>query len=350
MQFNKIVEKLKQGQSGVIDFKIKNNPNILSAASLEKAKENDISFLDKNSTLNLRNLIQNSKASALLLPADDNYVLEIAKKISLDWILIKDPKIAFAETLDFLYPFETEKEGIHSSAVIGENVKIAHGVSIGANVYIGDNTEIGAMTIVHAGVVIYKNVIIGDKNIIHANSVVHSGSKIGNECVINANAVVGGEGFGFVPTSNGWMKMPQVGKVVLRNKVEIGSGSSVDRPSVGETIIGEDTKIDNLVQIGHGVTIGKGCALAAQVGVAGGAQIGDSVVLAGQVGVSNKVKIGDRVTASSKTGIIADVEQGKVVSGFPAIPNKLWLRCSANFKKLPEIVKAIRELDSRDSR
>ena len=350
MQFHKIVEKLKQGQSGVVDFRIKNNPIILSAASLEKAKENEISFLDKNSNLNLKNFIKSSKASALLLPADDNYIFEIAKKISLDWILLKNPKIAFAETLEFLYPSESEKEGIHRSAVMGENVKIAPGVSIGPNVYIGDNTEIGAMTIVHAGVVIYKNVFIGDKTIIHANSVVHSGSKIGNECVINANAVVGGEGFGFVPTSNGWMKMPQVGKVVLRNKVEIGSGSCVDRPSVGETIIGDDTKIDNLVQIGHGVSIGKCCAIAAQVGVAGGAQIGDSVVLAGQVGVSNKVKIGDRVTASSKSGIIADVEQGKVVSGFPAIPNKLWLRCSANFKKLPEIVKAIRELDRRDSK
>tara|TARA_Y100001968_G_scaffold248887_1_gene233551 strand:- start:279 stop:1331 length:1053 start_codon:yes stop_codon:yes gene_type:complete len=349
MQFHKIVEKLKIGQSGVVDFKIKNDPTILSAASLEKAKENDISFLDRNSNLNLRNQIENSKASALLLPADDNYIVEIAKKISLAWVLLKDPRIAFAETLEFLYPNETEKEGIHRSAVIGENVKIASGVSIGANVCIGDNTEIGAMTIVHAGVVIYKNVIIGDKNIIHANSVIHSGSKIGNECVINSNAVVGGEGFGFVPTSKGWMKMPQVGQVVLGNKVEIGSCSSVDRPSVGETIIGEDTKIDNLVQVGHGVTIGKRCAIAAQVGLAGGAQIGDSVILAGQVGVSNKVKIGDGVIASSKTGIIRDVEKGKVVSGFPAIPNKLWLRCSASFKKLPDIVKTIRELDSRDS-
>ena len=350
MQFNEIVEKLKQGQSGFVDFKISSNPVIVSAASLEKAKENDISFLDNNSQLNLKHLIKTSKASALLLPADDDFIIEIAKQISVDWILLKDPKIAFAETLEFLYPSEIETEGIHESAVIGINVKIGHGVSIGANAYIGDNTEIGAGTIIHAGVAVYKKVSIGAKNLIHANSVIHSGSTIGDECVINANAVIGGEGFGFVPTSNGWMKMPQVGIVILKNKVEIGSGSTIDRPSVGETIIGEDTKIDNLVQIGHGVTIGKGCAMAAQVGIAGGAEIGDAVILAGQVGVSNKVKIGDRVIASSKTGIISNVEEGKVVSGFPAIPNKLWLRCSANFKKLPEIAKAIRQLDRRNSR
>ncbi len=350
MQFNEIVEKLKKGQSGVVDFKIKNNQIILAASSLEKAQKNDISFLDKDSPLNLRNLIKISKASALLLPASDKYIGEIAKTLSINWILLKDPKIAFAETLEFLYPSEIEKEGIHESAVIGKNVKIAPGVSIGANAYIGDNSEIGAETIIHAGVVVYRKVIIGAKNIIHANSVIHSGSKLGDGCVINANAVIGGEGFGFVPTSNGWKKMPQVGRVILKNKVEIGSGSTVDRPSVGETIIDEDTKIDNQVQIGHGVTIGKGCAMAAQVGIAGGAQIGDAVILAGQVGVSNKVKVGDRVIASSKSGIVTNIEAGKVVSGFPAIPNKLWLRCSASFKKLPEIVKAIRELNRSNSR
>ena len=350
MLFSEIVEKLKNGQSGVIDFKIANDPFISAAASLDKAKDNEISFLDNNSPLNLRNLIKTTKASVLLLPSEDNYIIDLSKNLSFDWLITKDPKIAFAETLEFLYPSEIEKEGIHKSAVIGKNVKIETGVFIGANVYIGDHTEIGARTVIHAGVVIYKNAKIGAQNIIHANSVIHSGSKLGDECVINANAVVGGEGFGFVPTSTGWKKMPQVGIVILKNKVEIGSGSTIDRPAVGETIIGEDTKIDNLVQIGHGVTTGKGCAMAAQVGIAGGVHIGDSVILAGQVGVSNKVEIGDRVIASSKTGITSNIDAGKVVSGFPAIPNKLWLRCSANFKKLPEIAKAIRELERRNSR
>ena len=350
MQLIEIVEKLKKGQSGVIDFKLNNNPIILSAASFENAKENDLSFIDNNSELSIRKLIKVSKASALLLPADDEFINEQLNKISIDWIKLKEPKIAFAETLEILYPSEIEKEGIHKSAVIGENVKIGPGVSIGANVYIGDNTDIGGGTIIHPGVVVYNKVSIGARNIIHSNSVIHSGSEIGEECVINANAVIGGEGFGFIPTSSGWKKMPQVGIVILKNKVRIGSGTTVDRPSVGETIIGEDTKIDNQVQIGHGVITGKGCAIAAQAGIAGGAQIGNQVILAGQVGVSNRVKVGDRVIASSKSGLVTNIEAGKVVSGFPAIPNKLWLRCSANFKKLPEIAKAIRELNRRGSK
>ena len=140
MQLNEILKKLKQGQSTVIDSKIKNNPNILTAASLEKGKENDISFLDNNSPINLRYLIKTSRASALLLPANDKYIVEMAKNSSLDWILLKEPKIAFAETLAFLYPSEIEKEGIHKSAVIGENVKLGLGISIGANSYIGYNT------------------------------------------------------------------------------------------------------------------------------------------------------------------------------------------------------------------
>ena len=178
MRLNEIVEKLKLGQAGVVDFKIKNNPIISAAASIEKAKDNDICFLDNNSPKILKDLIRRSEASALLLPSSDNYIIEITKDISNDWILLKDPKIAFAETLEILYPSNKENEGIHKSAVIGENVKIGPGVSIGANVYIGDNTEIGANTIVHAGVVIYRKVIIGVKNIIHANSVIHSGSNL----------------------------------------------------------------------------------------------------------------------------------------------------------------------------
>tara|TARA_Y100001968_G_scaffold11012_1_gene9234 strand:+ start:10726 stop:11778 length:1053 start_codon:yes stop_codon:yes gene_type:complete len=347
MLFSELVKKLQQGQSGVTEIKIATDPNILAAASLDKAKTNEISFLDKNSPQKFRNLLKTTNASVLLLPSNDSDIIKIARQLSFDWVVLKDPKIAFAEVLEFLYPSEIEAEGIHESAVIGNNVVIGKGVSIGANVYIGENSKIEDGTIVHAGVVIYKNVLIGLKNIIHANSVIHSGSRLGDECVINANAVIGGEGFGFVPTNNGWKKMPQVGNVVLKNKVEIGSGSTIDRPSVGETIIGEDTKIDNLVQIGHGVRTGKGCAIAAQVGIAGGVQIGNSVILAGQVGISNKVEVGDGVIASSKTGIISNVQAGKIVSGFPSMPNKLWLRCSANFKKLPELVKTIRELERK---
>ena len=192
--------------------------------------------------------------------------------------------------------------------------------------------------------VFYHNVQIGEANQIYANAVIHPGSRLGKGCVIQSNAVIGSEGFGFIPTAKGWRKMPQTGLVLLEDNVEVGSGSTIDRPCVGETRIGAGTKIDNLVQIGHGVLTGKGCALASQVGIAGGARLGEGVILAGQVGVANRAEIGDRAIASSKSGIHGSVAPGEVVSGYPAIPNRLWLRCSSVFNKLPEIAKNLRDL------
>jgi UDP-3-O-[3-hydroxymyristoyl] glucosamine N-acyltransferase len=197
--------------------------------------------------------------------------------------------------------------------------------------------------------VIYEDVVIGEANELHANAVLHPGSRLGLHCVVHSNAVVGSEGFGFVPTANGWRKMPQTGLVILEEDVEVGCGSTIDRPSVGVTRIGAGTKIDNLVQVGHGVTTGKNCALASQVGIAGGARLGDGVILAGQVGVANRAVIGDRAIASSKSGIHGEIEAGAVVSGYPAISNRLWLRCSAAFNKLPEMAKTLRKLNRETS-
>ena len=141
--------------------------------------------------------------------------------------------------------------------------------------------------------------------------------------------------------------MPQKGSVIIKSSVEIGTNCCIDRPSVGNTFIDEGTKMDNLVQIGHGVKIGKNCAFAAQVGIAGGAVIGNGVILAGQVGVNNRVKVGNNVIASSKCGIHCDIEDGEIVSGFPAMKNESWLRSSSVFKKLPELAKKLRQLDKK---
>jgi UDP-3-O-[3-hydroxymyristoyl] glucosamine N-acyltransferase len=194
-------------------------------------------------------------------------------------------------------------------------------------VVVGADVQIGAGCTLHPQVVLYDDVQIGEGCEIHAGAVLHPGSRLGRGCVVHSNAVVGSEGFGFVPTANGWRKMPQTGLVVLEDGVEVGCGSTIDRPSVGETRIGAGTKIDNLVHIGHGVTTGKGCALA------------------GQVGLANKAVMGDRSIASSKSGVHGEVAAGEVVSGYPAIPNRLWLRCSAAFNKLPDLTRAIRQLE-----
>jgi UDP-3-O-[3-hydroxymyristoyl] glucosamine N-acyltransferase len=259
-------------------------------------------------------------------------------------VALKDPRLAFAEALEALYPRTLPPAGIHASAVVDPSARIGEGVHLAARVVVGADCVLGAGCVLHPGVVLYEDVQLGEGCELHANAVLHPGSRLGRHCVVHSGAVIGSEGFGFVPSAQGWRKMPQTGQVVLEEGVEVGCGSTVDRPSVGETRLGAGTKIDNLVHIGHGVVTGRGCALAAQVGIAGGARLGNGVILAGQVGVANKAVIGDRAIASSKSGIHGEVGAGEVVSGYPAIPNRLWLRCSAAFSRLPEMAKTLRQL------
>jgi UDP-3-O-[3-hydroxymyristoyl] glucosamine N-acyltransferase len=227
---------------------------------------------------------------------------------------------------------------VDPTAVIGAGVHIGARVVVGADVAIGDGCTL------HPGVVLYEDVSLGEGCELHAGAVLHPGSRLGRGCVVNSNAVIASEGFGFVPTASGWRKMPQTGQVVLEDGVEVGCGSMVDRPAVGETRIGAGSKLDNLVHVAHGVVIGRGCALAGQVGIAGGARIGDGVILAGQVGVANRARIGDRAIVSSQSGVHGVIEAGQVVSGSPAIENRLWLRCTAAFNRLPEMARSLRQL------
>lgn len=345
MRFSQLIASLQQGSAGLQDHQLAEDPELLSGASLDQAKANQLSFLEQGNALTTQ--LNHSKVGAVLIPPQDDLRV-IAEQRGLAFAVLRDPRLAFAEALEQLHPRSRPKAGVHPTAVIGDQVHLGQGISIGAHVVIGDGSRIGAYSVVHPGVVIYEDVVVGEANELHANAVLQPGSRLGLNCVVHSNAVVGSEGFGFVPTANGWRKMPQTGLVVLEDGVEVGCGSTIDRPSVGETRIGAGTKIDNLVQIGHGVVTGKGCALASQVGIAGGARLGDGVILAGQVGVANRAVIGDRAIASSKSGIHGEVEAGEVVSGYPAIPNRLWLRCSATFSKLPEMAKMLRKL-TRDT-
>ena len=346
MHFSKIISALKEGGAGLQEHQLGENPEIHSGASLEKAESNQICFLEEANAL--INQLDSCKAAAVLIQ-DKKEITTKLDNLGIPWAICKDPRLAFAETLELLNPPQKPIGGIHSTAVIGEKVVLGKNIFIGPNVCIGNECEVGDGTVIHPGVVIYEKVKIGKGSELHANCVIHPRSKIGSGCVIHSNAVIGSEGFGFVPTERGWRKMPQTGIVTIEDHVEIGCGTTVDRPAVGETRIGMGTKVDNLVQIGHGVITGKSCAMASQVGIAGGAQLGNGVILAGQVGVGNRVKVGDKVIASSKCGIHADIEPGQVVSGFPAIPNRQWLRCAANFKKLPDIAKAVKEISNEYS-
>jgi UDP-3-O-[3-hydroxymyristoyl] glucosamine N-acyltransferase len=350
MRFSDLLSHLSEVQAGggaaALRHALGGDPDLSGAAALDRAGCGQLSFLEPGNALAAA--LAASGASAVLLPARGEGALEAQEQAlarGLAWIALADPRLGFAEALEALYPRKPKPAGIHPSAVIDPSAVVGMGSHVGPHVVVGADVVIASGCTIHANVVLYDDVQIGEGCELHAGAVLHPGSRLGRGCVVHSNAVIGSEGFGFVPTANGWRKMPQTGLVVLEDGVEVGCGSTVDRPSVGETRIGAGSKIDNLVHIGHGVTTGKGCALAAQVGIAGGARLGNGVILAGQVGLANKAVMGDRSIASSKSGVHGEVAPGEVVSGYPAIPNRLWLRCSAAFNKLPELAKAIRALE-----
>ncbi|MEB3307896.1 MAG: UDP-3-O-(3-hydroxymyristoyl)glucosamine N-acyltransferase [Cyanobacteriota bacterium] len=340
MQLSQLIKGLSE-VTAQTPIDLAGDPQIDGADSLERAQRGQLCFLEKGH--GLASLLPSSRASAILIPGRGDEALklrQLASERGMAWVGLENPKLGFAEALELLYPRRTPAAGIHPSARVGSDSLVGEGTHLGANVSVGSHCVIGARCVLHPGVVLMDDVRIDEDCEVHANAVIHPGSRIGRRCVIHSAAVIGSEGFGFIPTENGWRRMPQIGVVILEEGVEVGCGSTVDRPCVGETRIGMGSKLDNLVHIGHGVQIGRHCAIAAQVGIAGGSQIGDHVILAGQVGVATRAVIEDRVTATSKSGLHGRVAAGQVVSGYPAIAHARWMRCVAAFSRLPDLLRA----------
>ncbi len=308
--------------------------------AIEDALPGQISYIGSEKFVPM---IATTQASLLLLPKHEQLQALVTSK-NIAWIEVPDPRLAFAQAIDIFYTPYKPPVRIHPSAVIDETAKIGNNASIGAHVVIEANVVIGDDACIHPNVVIYPGVQIGDRVVLHANCTIQERSQLGHDCVINSGAVIGGEGFGYVPTPEGWVAMRQSGCVVLEDKVEIGCNSTIDRPSVGETRIGRDTKLDNLIHIGHGATIGSGCAMAAQVGLAGGVTVGNGTILAGQVGVANNARIGNNVIASSKTGINSVIKDDVVVSGTPAVDHRTYLKICAIYSKIPTLYQDVRKL------
>jgi UDP-3-O-[3-hydroxymyristoyl] glucosamine N-acyltransferase len=232
---------------------------------------------------------------------------------------------------------------VHPTAVIDPSAKIGAGAHIGPYVVINAEVEIGRNAVLLAHSVIYHGAKIGNNFFAHAHSVVREYCRLGDGVILQNGAVVGADGFGFAKDDSGhWHKIVQSGPAVLDNNVEVQANACVDRASIGRTYVASGAKIDNLVQVGHGSSVGENTLLCAQVGLAGSTEVGNNVILAGQVGVAGHCKIGDGAIATAQSGIPNDVPAKAIVSGYPAIDNKLWLRCVAVFNRLPEIAKAVR--------
>ena len=306
---------------------------ITGVAGIEEAQAGQITFI---ANPKYASAARATRASAVIVAADFPSGNRTVLRSS-------NPYLAFARAIELFYEAPRYTPGVHVTAIIHPSATIGPNAHIGPYVVIDRDVVIGANATLLAHVVIYPGASIGDHFFAHAYAVVREHCRLGNHVILQNGVVIGADGFGFAKDDSGhWYKIVQSGPAVLEDNVEVQANACVDRASIGETHIAGGAKIDNLVQVGHGSRVGENSLLCAQAGLAGSTQVGKNVILAGQVGVAGHCKIGDGVIATAQTGIPNDVPAGAVVSGYPAIDNKLWLRCSAAFHRLPELMKAMR--------
>lgn len=340
MQFSQLVQRLgiEAGR-----FDAATDPILTGLAAIDEAQSGALSYIEGRK---FAKQIQQTGASAVILPEDDALQQQATDR-GIAWISAAEPKLLFAEAVTLFYQPQLLEPGIHPTALIDPTAELGKDVTIGAYAVIRARTRLGDGVVVHPHVVIYPDVQIGDRTLLHAGCVIHERTQIGADCVIHSGAVIGSEGFGFVPSAQGWVKLEQSGITVLEDRVEVGCNSAVDRPAVGETRIGYNSKLDNLVHVGHNCQIGPNCILAAQVGMAGGGKTGQWVILGGQVGVANQAQIGDRVQAGAKAGLHGAIAAGSIMMGSPASPYKIFLKASAIYNRLPEMQQTLRQLQQQ---
>lgn len=305
---------------------------ITGIAGIEEAGPSEVTFV---SNKRYAGLARTTRAAAVLVEPG---FAEIAAAT----LRIADPYLAYARTVEFFYREPVYPPGIHPTAVIAASATLGPGAHVGAYVVVEEHVRIGNDAVLHPHVVIYPHVVIGDRFLAHAHAVVREHCRLGDDVILQNGAIIGADGFGFVRTALGWRKIVQSGAAVLEDRVEVQANACVDGASIGETRVKVGAKIDNLVQVGHGSTVGEDTLLCAQVGLAGSSVIGKNVILAGQVGVAGHCTVGDGAIATAQSGIPNDVAAGKMVSGYPAIDNRQWLRSVALFNRLPTLLRQLR--------
>lgn len=329
MTLGEIAKRLQCELRGSADIEIS------GVAGIEAAQADQLTFVSNPKYLRL---LRSTKAGAVILAAD-------APATEIPTLISANPYLSFAYAVELFYETPEVVPGIHPTAIIAETAQLGENCSIGPNVVIGEHVRIGNDATIHANVTIYPYATIGSDFVAHSNVAVREYCRIGDRVVLQNGAVIGADGFGFAPKEDGsYYKMVQSGIAVLEDDVEIGANSCVDRATVGETRIGRGSKIDNLVQIGHGSSVGEDNVLAAQVGLAGSSKVHNRVMLAGQVGVAGHLTIGDGVIATAQTGIARSVEAGSRISGTPEMDSSLWKRNYLLLHDLPNLVKTVKKL------
>ncbi|HVP65087.1 MAG TPA: UDP-3-O-(3-hydroxymyristoyl)glucosamine N-acyltransferase [candidate division Zixibacteria bacterium] len=313
------------------------DPEITGVATLEDATPNQISFF---TNARYAEQMKSTRAAAVI----------VEKKWTGNRTVLRsdNPYLDFARTLEMFYQPPQYAPGIHPTAVIDPSARIGARAHIGPYVVVDADVVIGEDAVLLAHVMIYRGARIGNRFFAHSGSTVREYCQLGDNVILQNGVIIGADGFGFAREGSHWHKIVQSGRTVLGDWVEVQANATVDRATIGETRVDREVKIDNFVQVGHGSTVGEGTMLCSQTGLSGSTHVGKNVILAGQVGVAGHCTIGDGAIATAQTGIPNDVPAGAIVSGYPAIDNKQWLRSVAVFNKLPELARAIRKLSRQD--
>jgi UDP-3-O-[3-hydroxymyristoyl] glucosamine N-acyltransferase len=315
------------------------DPEITGVSGIEEAGPGQVTFV---ANPKYAPMAKTTKAAAIIVSDD-------FPAGSVPLLRSANPYLTFAKAIELFYQAPKYSPEIHSTAIIDASAKIGKRTHIGPYVFIDEDVEIGEGAVILAHCVIYRGAKIGKKFFAHSHAVVREYCVIGDHVRLQNGAVVGGDGFGFARDGESWYKIAQSGKTIIGDNVEIQANACVDRASIGETRIARGVKIDNLVQVGHGSSVGENTMLCAQVGLAGSTEVGKNVILAGQVGVAGHCKIGDGAIATAQTGIPNDVDAKAMVSGYPAIDNKQWLKSVVVFNRLPDLAKQVRDLEKKRS-
>ncbi len=306
-------------------------------SSLADAGPSDISFY---SDLRYSKLLESTRAGALITK-------EPVSELKIPQIVHPDPFLAFLELVDEFFPVPPASGGIHPLAQVSESARLAEKVTVMPFASIGDEVSIGAGTVIHSGVVIEARASVGDNCTLCPNVIVRERCRIGARVILQPGCVIGGDGFGFARRDGKFIKVRHVGTVDIEDDVEIGANATIDRATLGRTLIHRGVKIDNLVHIGHNVEIGEDSAMAAQAGVSGSTVIGKRVLMGGQVGMVDHLTIGDDAILIAQSGVIGNVASGAMVSGYPARPHKEVLKSTAELRRLSELRKEVRALEEQ---
>ncbi|MDR9457218.1 MAG: UDP-3-O-(3-hydroxymyristoyl)glucosamine N-acyltransferase [Salegentibacter sp.] len=328
----------------ILEGKIVGDPEaeVSELAKIEEGAKGALTFL---SNPKYNSYIYTTKASITIVNED----FKPEQPIHTTLIKVKDAYKAFSKLLEYYNQVKLNKSGIEQPSFISEDVKYGEDIYLGAFSYVGKKVEIGNNVKIYPNVYLGDNVKIGDNVILFSGVKIYSDCTVGNNCVIHSGVIVGADGFGFSPEEDGkYAKVPQIGNVIIEDDVEIGAGTTIDRATLGSTIIRKGVKLDNQIQIAHNVEIGEHTAIAAQTGIAGSTKIGKNCLIGGQVGIAGHLYIGDRVRIQAQSGIGRNLKDGETLQGSPAIGYNDYYKSYIHFKNLPKIVDTIEQLRKKN--